>query len=200
LLGYGQPGDSEIFTFEQFSASFEWSRVNTVGPVFDIDKLNWLNGQYIRELDPADFRSLLETYVLSAGLAADSTVLDAGAALVQERCQTMTQAVDLLRFLLISEPEFTIDGAAAAKQLGEAGQAVLAVAIPALEAVSDWTHEAIETTLRAALVDGLGLKPRNAFAPVRVAITGRTVSPPLFESMEILGRGRTLARLHAAQT
>jgi glutamyl-tRNA synthetase len=199
LLGYGQPGEAEIFTFEQFSASFEWSRVNTVGPVFDVDKLNWLNGQYIRDLEPADFRSRLETYVLAAGLAADSTVLDAAAPLVQERCQTMRQAVDLLRFLLISEPEFAVDETAAAKQLGEAGQAVLAAAIPAVEALSEWTHDAIETALRTALVEGLGLKPRHAYGPLRVALTGSTVSPPLFESMEILGPERSLARLTAAR-
>jgi glutamyl-tRNA synthetase len=64
--------------------------------------------------------------------------------------------------------------------------------------LADWTHEAIEQALRTALVDGLGLKPRNAFGPVRVAVTGSTVSPPLFESMELLGRDRSLSRLHRA--
>ena len=97
------------------------------------------------------------------------------------------------------EPEFAVEEAAAAKQLGEAGQAVLAAAVPALEALPEWTHGAIEAALSAALVDGLGLKPRNAYGPLRVAITGRTVSPPLFESMEILGRERCLARLAAAR-
>jgi glutamyl-tRNA synthetase len=200
LLGYGQPDDSEIFTFEQFSASFEWSRVNTVGPVFDIDKLNWLNGHYMRTLTPDDFRARLETYLVTSGLSADSTVIAAAAPLVQERAQTLRQAVELLRFLLVAEPEFAVDEAAAAKQLGPAGQAVLAAAGPALEALPDWTHEAIESALRAALVDGLGLKPRHAYGPLRVALTGSTVSPPLFESMEILGRERTLSRLAAART
>ncbi len=198
LLGYGQPGDSEIFTFEQFSASFEWSRVNTVGPVFDIDKLNWLNGHYIRTLSPDDFRARLETYLLTSGRSADSAVLAAAAPLVQERAQTLRQASDLLHFLLVSEPDFVVDEAAAAKQLGAAGQAVLAAAAPALDALPEWTHEVIEQALRAALVDGLGLKPRNAYGPVRVAVTGSTVSPPLFESLEILGRERALARLAAA--
>jgi glutamyl-tRNA synthetase len=199
LLGYGQPEGSEVFTFAEFSASFEWSRVNTVGPVFDLDKLNWLNGQYIRELDPAEFRRRLETYVLAAGLAADSGVLDAAAPLVQTRCQTMVQAVDLLRFLLVPEPEFAVDETAASKQLGEAGQQVLTAAVPALEGVADWTHDALEAALSGALVEGLGLKPRNAYGPLRVAVSGRTVSPPLFESMEILGRERSLSRLAAAR-
>jgi glutamyl-tRNA synthetase len=93
-----------------------------------------------------------------------------------------------------------VDETAAAKQLGEPGQAVLGAAIPALEEVSRWTHDAIEAALHDVLVDGLGLKPRNAYGPLRVAITGSTVSPPLFESMQILGRERSLARLVAAQT
>ena len=199
LLGYGQPGESEVFGFDEFSASFDWSRVNTVGPVFDLDKLNWLNGVYLRALDPAEFRARLQTFVLGAGFAADSAVLDAAAPLVQERCATLLEALDLLRFLLVAESDFVVDEAAAAKQLGDAGQQVLAAARPALEAVDEWNHAAIEAALRAALVDGLGLKPRHAFGPLRVAITGSTVSPPLFESMEILGRERSLARLAAAQ-
>jgi glutamyl-tRNA synthetase len=199
LLGYGQPGESEVFGFEQFSASFEWSRVNTVGPVFDLDKLNWLNGVYLRELEATDFLARLENFVVASGHSADPAVLAAAAPLVQERCATLLEARDLLRFLLVSEEDFVVDEAAAAKQLGEAGQQVLAAARPALEALPDWTHEAIEAALRGALVDGLGLKPRHAFGPLRVAITGSTVSPPLFESMEILGRERSLGRLAAAQ-
>jgi glutamyl-tRNA synthetase len=199
LLGYGQPGESEVFGFAEFSASFDWTRVNTVGPVFDLDKLNWLNGVYLRALDPAEFRARLQSFVLSAGFAADSAVLDAAAPLVQERCTTLLEALDLLRFLFVPENEFVVDEAAAAKQLGEAGQQVLTAARPALEQLGDWTHAAIETALRTALVEELGLKPRHAFGPLRVAVTGSTVSPPLFESMEILGRERSLARLAAAQ-
>jgi glutamyl-tRNA synthetase len=195
LLGYGQPDDSEIFTFDQFSATFDWARVNTVGPVFDLTKLDWLNGHYIRELDPTDFVSRLTAQVLAAGLAADPAVLAAAAPLVQERIQTLAQGAEMVRFLLVSEDEFSVDEAAAAKQLGDPGRPVLAAAIAALAALPEWTSAAIEAALRGALVDGLGLKPRNAFGPVRVAITGSTVSPPLFESMEILGRERSLARL-----
>jgi glutamyl-tRNA synthetase len=104
----------------------------------------------------------------------------------------------MIGFLLVDEDNFTVDEAAAAKQLGESGRPVLDAALSALEPVDDWTAAGIEQALRSALVDGLGLKPRNAYGPVRVAITGRTVSPPLFESMEILGRERSVARLRAA--
>jgi glutamyl-tRNA synthetase len=104
----------------------------------------------------------------------------------------------MLRFLYVPEDEFAVDEAAAAKQLGDTGRPVIDAAISALEPLTDWAAAGIEEALRVALVDGLGLKPRNAFGPVRVAITGSTVSPPLFESMELLGRDRSLERMRAA--
>jgi glutamyl-tRNA synthetase len=199
LLGYGQPGEDEVFGFDQFSASFEWSRVNTVGPVFDVDKLNWLNGHYLRELSADEFARRLLAFAARAGVAGHDDVITAAAPLVQERIATLLEGVDMIRFLLVDESDFAVDEAAAAKQLGDAGQAVLAAALPALEGLADWTHEAIEAALRTALVDELGLKPRHAFGPIRVAVTGSTVSPPLFESMQILGRDRSLARLRASR-
>jgi glutamyl-tRNA synthetase len=105
----------------------------------------------------------------------------------------------MLGFLFADEEAFERDAADAAKHLGEDGRGVVKAAHDALSTLVAWDTAAIEEALRAALVDGLGLKPRNAFAPVRVAITGRTVSPPLFESMELLGRDRSLARLGSAQ-
>jgi glutamyl-tRNA synthetase len=104
----------------------------------------------------------------------------------------------MLAFLLVPEDEFQVDEAAAAKHLGADNASVLDTAVAAAEAVPSWTGAALEDSLKAALVDGLQLKPRHAFTPVRVAVTGRTVSPPLFESMEILGRERSLRRLRAA--
>ena len=201
LLGYGQPEGEEIFTFEQFSAGFEWSRVNTVGPVFDLKKLDWLNGHYLRALSATDMADRLIAFARRSGPVDDhaADLIRAAAPLVQERVQTLGQAVDMVRFLLVSEDEFTVDEAAAAKQLGAEGQTVLSAAIAALEPLGEWTHERINSALEAALVEGLGLKPRNAYGPVRVAITGSTVSPPLFESMEILGRERCLHRMRAAQ-
>src|SRR5205807_6783021 len=102
----------------------------------------------------------------------------------------------MLGFLLVDDLEVEPD--AAAKQLGPEQRPVLAAAREALGQVTDWSHEAIEAALRGALIDGLGLKGKHAFGPVRVAVTGRTVSPPLFESMELLGRDRSLRRLESA--
>ena len=200
LLGYGQPGESEIFSFAEFSATFDWQRVNTVGPVFDLKKLDWLNGHYIRALDGAAFADrLVEFAARTHELRAESeAALRAGAALVQERSETLAQALQMLEFLLVDDAAFEVDGDAATKQLGPDQQPTVTATIEALEPLAGWDAAAIEEALRAALVDGLGLKPRNAFGPVRVAVTGRTVSPPLFESMELLGRDRSLARLRAA--
>jgi glutamyl-tRNA synthetase len=92
-----------------------------------------------------------------------------------------------------------VEPESAAKALGEDSKSVLDASIEALSELGEWSTAAIEHALKAALVDGLGLKPRKAFAPVRVAVTGRTVSPPLYESMELLGRERSLARLRAAR-
>jgi glutamyl-tRNA synthetase len=202
LLGYGPPGDSEIFSFAEFSESFEWSRVNTVGPVFDLEKLNWLNGHYIRSLRADEFADRLVDFATSTrGVAADAAdALREAAPLVQERSETLAQSVEMLDFLLVDDGAFAVDEAAAAKFLGADQQPVVVAAQAALDALPAWETAAIEESLRAALVDGLGLKPRNAFGPVRVAVTGRTVSPPLFESLELLGRKRTLLRLQAART
>ncbi len=201
LLGYGQPGESEIFTFDEFSASFDWSQVNTVGPVFDLQKLDWLNGHYIRELAVEEFADrLIEFASRTDELGSDAAaLLRAGAPLVQERTQTLSQGADMLRFLLVADAEFAVDEAAAAKQLGETGRPVIEAAAAVLEPLAEWKAPAIEEALRMALVDGLGLKPRNAFGPIRVAVTGSTVSPPLFESMELLGRDRSLSRMRTAQ-
>lgn len=199
LLGWSIADDHDVFTPDELVEAFDIKDVKASPARFDPKKLLAMNASHIRLLAADDFRVRLETYVLAAGLPADSAVLDAAAPLVQERIQTLVQGVDMVRFLLVPESDFAIDEAAAAKQLGEAGQRVLAAAVPALEAVPEWTNEALEAALHEALVDGLQLKPRNAYGPVRVAITGSTVSPPLFESMQILGRERTLARLAAAR-
>jgi glutamyl-tRNA synthetase len=115
--------------------------------------------------------------------------------------EMLSQAPGMVGFLFAGDPgsnQFELDPADSEKLLNAAGLEVLAAARGALIGVTDWTTPAIEEALRSALVEGRGLKPRLAFGPVRVAITGRRVSPPLFESMELLGRDRSLARLAQA--
>ena len=199
LLGWSISDDRDVFSMAEMIEKFDIADVNANPARFDPKKCEAINATHIRLLAPDDFAARLAAQVLAAGLPSDASVVAAAAPLVQERIQTLGQGADMIRFLLVPEAEFRIDEAAGRKQLGDAGQHVLAAALPALEATSQWRAPDIEAALKRALVDELGLKPRNAFGPVRVAITGRTVAPPLFESIEILGRERSLSRLRAAQ-
>jgi glutamyl-tRNA synthetase len=205
LLGWSMGEDRELFTLDEMAAAFTVDRVSHNPARFDPKKLQAINGVKIRELPADEFRRRILPFLHAAGLVADpptaeqAAVLAAAAPLVQERISLLAEAVDLLGFLLVDDAAFTIDPAAAQRQLGPAAAPVLAAAQAALEPLPDWTAAGIEAALRTALVEGLSLKPKNAFGPVRVAVTGRTVSPPLFESMELLGRDRSLRRLAAAR-
>jgi glutamyl-tRNA synthetase len=204
LMGYSMPDGREIFSFDEMVESFDWARVNPVGPVFDLTKLDWLNGHYVRMLDASDLSRRMLPYLQDAGLvgeppaASDLEALAAATPLVQERMALLSEVVPMLGFLFVDDDAFEPDADAAAKHLGDTGRPVVEAALSALEPVASWDAVTIKAALDAALVAGLGLKPKHAFTPLRVAITGRTVSPPLFESMELLGRDRSLARLRAA--
>jgi glutamyl-tRNA synthetase len=126
-------------------------------------------------------------------------VLREAAPLVQERMVTLGECVDMLGFLFVDESRFVRDPADEEKTLNEDGRAVVKAAHDALAALDSWDTASIDAALRQALVEDLGLKPRNAFGPVRVAVTGRRISPPLFESLELLGHDRSLSRLRSAQ-
>jgi glutamyl-tRNA synthetase len=117
---------------------------------------------------------------------------------VAERINKLTEAVDMLAFLFVDEGGFVVDEADAEKLLDEAGRATVRAAYDAVVGLDVWSTAAIQEALQAKLVEELGLKPRVAFGPVRVAVTGRRISPPLFESMELLGRERSLSRLQSA--
>ena len=203
LMGYSQPDGTEVFAFDDMVRDFDWARVNTVGPVFDLDKLGWLNGHYVRELSVDDLADRIVSHLSRRGvLPAQPTeeqraVVRAATPLVNERMQVLCEAEGMLGFLLVDERDFHVDVDDAAKVLTEDAVPTLGAALRALEEVAPWATADIEAALRAALVEGLGLKPKVAFGPVRVAATGRRVSPPLFESLELLGRDRSLDRLRA---
>ena len=203
LLGYPPADDhSEVATFGEFVEHFDWSRVNTVGPIFDMDKLNWLNGHYIRSLDAAELAARIVEHLSYTGRwpaepdPAQVRLLRAATPLIQERLGLLGEALPKLQFLFADDAGFLV-AADARGQLREDAAPVLDAALGVLEHLEPWEHQAIHDALRAALVDGLGLKAKVAFAPVRVAVTGERVSPPLFESLELLGRASTLTRLRA---
>jgi glutamyl-tRNA synthetase len=200
LLAY-PPADerSEVSTFEEFIEGFEWTKINTVGPIFDLDKLNWLNGTYIRNLGVEELGERLVAFVREHQRPltdAEAATVSGAAGMLQPRLVLLSDALDQLTFALTPDADLIIEDDARA-QLTEAAPQVMDAVVPVLEALGDFTHDAIEEALRTALVEGMSLKPRVAFAPLRVAITGRRVSPPLFESMELLGKKSVLSRVSA---
>ncbi len=208
LLGWSIADDHDIFSPDELVAAFDGSKISVNPARFDPKKCLAINATHVRLLTPEDFAQRLQGFLVRAGLigeqpdgrlnAAQHDLIRGAAPLVQERVQTLGEGADMLRFLFVSEQDFVRDETAVAKQLGEQGQSVLAASIPALDQLTDWTTPAIEQALRVELLERLELKPRHAFGPLRVAITGRQVSPPLFESMELLGRDISLARLRGA--
>ncbi|MBO0776578.1 MAG: glutamate--tRNA ligase, partial [Actinobacteria bacterium] len=204
LLGWSPGENRELFTMAEMAAEFDLARVNKNAAQFDARKLEAINGDKIRALKPSDFAARITPFLAGAGLVADppypaqAELVSAAAPLIQPRIGVLTEAVTMLAFLLVEEPEFTVDPGDAQRAFTPEAVPALRSAQTALSQLATWTSEAIERALRTALVDGLGLKPRQAFTPVRVAVTGRRVSPPLFQSIELLGGERTLGRLARA--
>ncbi|MGQ4614627.1 glutamate--tRNA ligase [Nocardia sp. R7R-8] len=201
LLGWGLSEDRDVFSMAEMVEAFDISKVNSNPARFDQKKADALNAEHIRLLAPGDFAHRLREYLTEQGhigAEIDEKVFAAAAELVQTRIVVLSDAWDLLRFLFAPAEEFAIDPVAGAKNLGPDATGILQAAITAVEPLTEWTTEAIEAALKKALIDDLGLKPRKAFTPVRVAVTGSHISPPLYESLELLGREVTLDRLRSA--
>jgi glutamyl-tRNA synthetase len=183
--------------------AFDVTRVSANPARFDLKKAEAINATHLRALPVEEFLAAVVPFLAGAGLIGDpptaeqERILRAIAPLAQERMIVLSDAVGLLGFLFVDD--VVVEEAAAAKHLRPDDAAVLDAATAALRELPEWTTPAIEEALKQALVEGLGLKPRQAFGPVRVAVSGRTVSPPLYESMELLGRDRALGRLTAAR-
>ncbi|MDH5151355.1 glutamate--tRNA ligase [Kocuria palustris] len=202
LLGWSLSADEDVFTTQQFIKAFDIHDVLANPARFDVKKATAINADHIRMLEPQDFRDRLVPYLQAGGVLGETLtqrqeqILDAAAPLVQTRMDLLGESVALLGFLFVDDAELVHDETAVSK-LKESAPQVLAAARTALADLDDFTAEPIETALREAIVDGLEIKPRLAFGPVRVAVSGRQVSPPLFESLEILGKDAALARIDA---
>ena len=202
LLGWSLSADEDIFSVEQLVENFDIHDVLANPARFDVKKATAINGTHIRMLDPQDFRNRLIPYLQSAGLVGETltdeqnAILDQAAPLVQERMNLLGETPGLLGFLFRSDDQIQI-APDAQKQLKESAPQVLQAAVQALEPLDDFTAEPIEAALREAIVEGLEIKPRLAFGPVRTAVSGERISPPLFESLEILGKESSLNRIKA---
>lgn len=202
LLGWSIAADRDVFTMAEMTAAFDIVDVNPNPARFDIKKAESINGDHIRALTRDDFIERTIPYLHSAGLIDRSPSshhlarLQEIAPHIQERVQLLGEIPEMIRFLFVDDSELTVADDARAT-LDADSPRVLDTAVESLSTLVDWSTGKVETVLRAALIDGLGLKPRSAFGAVRTAISGRRVSPPLFESMEILGRESCLARLRS---
>jgi glutamyl-tRNA synthetase len=219
LLGWSIAEDRDLFSIEEMVAAFDIADVNASPARFDQAKAEAINAEHIRRLAPDDFEQRLVPYLRAGGVlpAGDLSlrhreVLHAAAPLVQTRITLLGEAVGMLGFLFAADADVVVedDALAAVTKDADASRAVLDAAVAVLRDDGgdsgdggegtlgpDWTAAGLEAVLRAAIVEGLGLKPKVAFTPLRVAVTGRRVSPPLFESLEILGRAATVGRLAA---
>jgi glutamyl-tRNA synthetase len=204
LLGWAIAADRDVFTLDEMVEAFDIADVNPNPARFDLKKAEAINASHMRLITIEDMTARVVPFLQRAGVLSDPvtdderTLLGRAMPLVSERMNRLTEAVDMLGFLFADGAAFTRDSVDVEKVLDEEGRKVAQTAYDALAALPEWTTEAIEEALRTALVEGMGLKPRLAFGPVRVAVTGRRVSPPLFESLELLGRDRALARLQGA--
>lgn len=204
LLGWAIAPDRDIFTMDEMVAAFDIKDVNANPARFDLKKCDAINASHMRLLPVEEITDRALPFLKADGVVsdpvsdADAQLLELAMPLVAERINKLSEASDMLGFLFVDEASFSRDEADVEKLLNDDGRAVVTRALARLETVSEWSTAAIQDALQAELVDGMGLKPRNAFGPVRVAVTGRRVSPPLFESMELLGRDRSLGRLQSA--
>ncbi|CAB0951127.1 glutamate--tRNA ligase [Corynebacterium diphtheriae] len=202
LLGWSLAGEKDIFSVDELVENFDVTNVLANPARFDQKKLEAINADHIRLLELKDFEQRLRAYLTEytdfpTDYPAEKFAI--AAELVQTRIKMLGDAYGLLSFLAIADEDLTLDEKSAKKNLKETAIPALDAGIAALEGIEEWTTPAIEAALHKALIEDLELKPRIAFGALRVGISGQAVSPPLFESMELLGKESTLTRLRATR-
>jgi len=200
LLGWSPGEDREEVTMKELTELFTVERVHSSPARFDMKKLEAINGDKIRALSAEEFfnRALpfLTRAEIISGTEAEIALVKQALPIVQERIATLSEIPPMLKFLFVKE--FAVDPDSLPKIADEQSRKVLATALERLTPLTEWHHTSIEAALRSALIEEMGLKPRIAFGAVRIAVTGSHISPPLFESMELLGQSASLARISAS--
>jgi len=200
LLGWSPGEDREEVTMKELTELFTVERVHSSPARFDMKKLEAINGDKIRALSAEEFfnRALpfLTRAEIISGTEAEIALVKQALPIVQERIATLSEIPPMLKFLFVKE--FAVDPDSLPKIADEQSRKVLATARERLTPLTEWNHTSIEAALRSALIEEMGLKPRIAFGAVRIAVTGSHISPPLFESMELLGQSASLARISAS--
>jgi glutamyl-tRNA synthetase len=202
LLGWSPGDDRENITMKELCELFTVEKVHSSPARFDMKKLEAINGDKIRALTIDEFLKWSLPFLTKAGIitGTDSEIALVKSALpiIQERIVKLDEVPQMLKFLFVKE--FAVEAESVSKITDSVSKDILKRSLKELEPLTSWTHENIEASLRASLIEEMGLKPRIAFTAVRIATTGSTISPPLFESMELLGKDASLARIAAALT
>jgi glutamyl-tRNA synthetase len=200
LLGWSPGDDRENISMKELTELFTVEKVHSSPARFDMKKLEAINGDKIRALPLEEFASWTIPFLKKADVIAGSddeiALVMKALPLIQERIVKLDEAPALLKFLFVKN--FAVDPEAAPKIADSAAKDILKRSLKDLESLDSWSHESIEAALRASLIEELGLKPRIAFTALRIATTGSTISPPLFESMELLGKQACLDRINSA--
>ena len=200
LLGWSPGDDRENISMKELTELFTVEKVHSSPARFDMKKLEAINGDKIRALPLEEFASWTIPFLKKADVIAGSDdeidLVMKALPLIQERIVKLDEAPALLKFLFVKN--FAVDPEAAPKIADSAAKDILKRSLKDLESLDSWSHESIEAALRASLIEELGLKPRIAFTALRIATTGSTISPPLFESMELLGKQACLDRITSA--
>ena len=200
LLGWSPGDDLENISMKELTELFTVERVHSSPARFDMKKLEAINGDKIRALTIDEFLTWALPFLTQAGVISGTpeelALVRQALPIIQERITTLAEIPPMLKFLFVKD--FAVDADSLPKISDAPSKEVLKVSYDQLQTLDDWTHESIEGVLRAALIDGMALKPRVAFGAVRIAVTGSHISPPLFESMQLLGRDKSLARIKAA--
>jgi glutamyl-tRNA synthetase len=200
LLGWSPGDDRENVTMQELTELFTVEKVHSSPARFDMKKLEAINGDKIRALTLDDFLSWSLPFLTKAGVItgtdAEIELVKKALPIIQERLVKLDEVPGLLKFLFVKE--FAVDSEAVAKITDSGSKDVLKRSLQVLEPLTSWDHASIEAALRAALIEEMGLKPRIAFTALRIATTGSTISPPLFESMELLGQSTCITRISAA--
>jgi len=194
LLGWSKDAETTFLSKQELIEAFQIERVSKNPARFDIEKLTWMNNHYIQSLEDDDLASRCLHFLTVAGLSPDLNLLRDAMPMVKERMRTLAESVQLLRFLFSDDVS---PDDKAAKMIAGAPEGYLKAVADALETLEPWEAEAIKNALDGC-AGAAGLNRTKGFQPVRAAVTGSTVSPPLPESLELLGRERTIARVRAA--
>jgi len=199
LLGWSPGDDRENVTMKELTELFTVEKVHSSPARFDMKKLEAINGDKIRALTIDEFLDWSLPFLTKAGVITGSAdelaLVKLALPLIQERIIMLSEVPAMLKFLFVKN--FAVEADSVAKITDDASKQVLARSLKELEPLATWNHDSIEAALRSSLIEEMGLKPRIAFGAVRIATTGSTISPPLFESMELLGKEASLARIRA---